>query len=484
MSRRDKDFVHRTAVFEGGYRAWSYLGSLDASHLDSRSDDLNPIDAGSYRYEPLPRSGLSHPFVKAVLSQWVGGNATQEAVEFGLETLRTWWQHRRSGQSKTAVKKLNNKDNMVLVDQYTRLFFDLAHCLVFSDKEQPPKNLRLTLLQQENANKASPKASGRVSPKAPPKLDIRGKCIPGKLDLPGVVGKVRAAHAAHYGDLSNAKENILGDPTATPIVFISRERDYQIVLEVDGITCAHCVKIVETVLLGCKGTESPIKGLLDAAADRALSKVFIKIASPTDAKRIAFEAARNLSLVGYTAKPKSVPLSSSDEQQRVARSFDRFAKAYPTTFFNWNASCSCPDSGVFRENCPRHAQMNNQLQDTFVGYEQHLRSYTKSQTPANATDVKSEASEVSLEEADLYAPEDEDLDPIPYNVRPQQPRSYMEAYSGAAPTDYSALTIELNSRDTYRRHSRSSIMRTFDDEGILPPDVDAMDTDPQDFYCI
>jgi copper chaperone CopZ len=78
------------------------------------------------------------------------------------------------------------------------------------------------------------------------------------------------------------------------------------------VTCAHGVKIVETVLRGCNGNKSPIAGLLDAAADRDISSVLIKIdKKASQDKRIValmFEAARNVSLVGYTAEAKSMSI--------------------------------------------------------------------------------------------------------------------------------------------------------------------------------
>ena len=123
MSRRDEEFKHRTSIFEGAFRAWSHLGGLDPELLENKSvKDLDPItfpspaskkkskamnDDGSarleYFYEPLPRSGLSHPFIQAILAPWLGPNADTETVALGLATLRTWWQHRRKGENKTAV---------------------------------------------------------------------------------------------------------------------------------------------------------------------------------------------------------------------------------------------------------------------------------------------------------------------------------------------------------------------------------------------
>ena len=174
MSRRGKEFSHRTAIFEGAFRAWSHLGGLSLAILDKRTvqeldpttfvvvnDDrldkisspirkssptnLPPVDSGSnhrreFAYETLPRSGLLHPFVKAVLSSWLGSaGVDHEALEIGLGTLRTWWQHRRKGENKTAVRTLDSSDKMRdTLDRYTRHFFELAHRQVMAGVEAPP----------------------------------------------------------------------------------------------------------------------------------------------------------------------------------------------------------------------------------------------------------------------------------------------------------------------------------------------------------
>ena len=79
------------------------------------------------------------------------------------------------------------------------------------------------------------------------------------------------------------------------------------------------MKIIETVLKGVNGSPSPVKGLLDAAADRELEMVILKIERSSDAKRIAYEAKENLRLVGYDANPGFV--AAGDEDLVVDRSY-------------------------------------------------------------------------------------------------------------------------------------------------------------------
>ena len=117
--------------------------------------------------------------------------------------------------------------------------------------------------------------------------------------------------------------NAYGDPSTTPVVFVSENGDIQISMSIDGITCGHCVKIVETVLRGCHGNKSPIQGLLDAVADKELKRVLIKINKSSNAKRIAFEASRNLAMVGYTASVKEMSTFYSNSGKNVLEKQDK-----------------------------------------------------------------------------------------------------------------------------------------------------------------
>ena len=397
-----------------------------------------------YPYEPLPRSGLAHPYVQAILSPWLGPDADNEAIQLGLTTLRTWWQHRRKGESGSAVAALGTEKMKGVVEGYTRHFFTLAHCLVVNDKEQPPRTLHTKMKELDKARKKGNKKRARddqvgkiaamaaqtqgpsssvttvdqslaaslasdltdsnLSPlerlhaaqrrqlaesgglqshqsMQSPIINLKGKCIPGKIDLPGVVDAVNRAAAtqlAHRGagvavpsDVSSsgigfgpdaADPSQYGDPNKTPIVYVSTNGDVQIAMAIDGITCAHCVKIVETVLKGCNGNKSPIEGLLDAAADRVMNSVLIKIDHVYNAKRVAFEAARNLSMVGYTGTPKEMSIAEATNANGSIKTIGQLMQAFELVanvsvdthpVFDWTMPCSCPDNGVSRQDCSR-----------------------------------------------------------------------------------------------------------------------------------
>jgi len=457
MSRRRGEFEHRTSIFEGAFRAWSHLGGLDPLDVESRPaselDPLtNPIEHdtrlggkrsgatnpdGSHRreypYEPLPRAGLAHPYVQAILSPWLGPDADNEAIQLGLTTLRTWWQHRRKGESGSAIAALGTEKMKGVVEGYTRHFFTLSHCLIVNDKEQPPRSLHQKMKDLDKVRKKGTKKRTRddqlgsiasmglqpvgddlvaslqadltdttLSPlerlhaaqrrqlaesgglqTTQPIIPISGKCVPGKVDLPGIVDAVtrHATQLAHRGggggmvgsvassDASLSApaalepNNQYGDPNTTPVVFVSGNGDIQIAMTVEGITCAHCVKIVETVLKGCNGNKSPIDGLLDAAADRVLCSVLIKIDQASNSKRIAFEAARNLAMVGYTAKAKEMSIVGAGADRKstmdlgsLSTAFEVVANTDPKDFFDWTLSCTCPDNGVLRDDCARYVR--------------------------------------------------------------------------------------------------------------------------------
>lgn len=428
MSRRRGEFEHRTSIFEGAYRAWSHLGGLSIEHVQNLTPaDLDPLthpltddprvkdtkyipnsvnDEGftnpdgsprrKYPYEPLPRTGLSHPYVQAILSPWLGPDADNEAIQLGLTTLRTWWQHRRKGESGSAIAALGTSKMQGVVEGYTRHFFTLAHCLVVNDGEQAPRTLftklkeyekkmkkvykkkdkdvgdsaqnggnqltpleQLHKMQQEQSG-IMPQALGIGPSTIQPLMDLKAQCQPGKVNLPQVVDAIaevtNAQNRVHRGALptvntTHPENNHFQEDGMTPVVYVSSNGDCLIAMSIDGITCAHCVKIVETVLKGCSG-RSPIEGLLDAAADQSLAGIIIKIDSPSNASRIASEAARNLGMVGYTAECKVMPKRNNVELLNAA--FVGTSYTGPASIFDWSIPCSCPDIGVMRHDCDRY----------------------------------------------------------------------------------------------------------------------------------
>lgn len=444
-------------------------GGNNNNSADDDDDYGDQLDANGnkrkeYPYEPLPRSGLAHPFVQAILSPWLGPDADQDAIQLGLTTLRTWWQHRRKGESGSAMVALGTEKMVGVVEGYTRHFFNLAHCLIVNDKEQPPRSLLVKIRDVEKSRNPKPRIGGGETKKrgrddddfggigdedriklaaaafqngfgggaggmgvggmnnstnsleqllalqrrqlaeqggvhmenqhnSNPTLELKGRCMPGRVDLPGLVQQVSSAatQLAHRGiapvdpsslpsrsgvtQQSSLDPSKHGDPNIIPLTLVSQNGDVQFIMTIDGITCAHCVKIVETVLKGCPGNRSPIDGLIDAVADRDMNFVLIKVEKTADARRIAFEAARNLSMVGYTAKARSLDIQrvgksgrgaaaavgseggGSDDMtlQSMCAAFDAVPNVNPMLgdFFHWNSECCCPDNTISRNGCPR-----------------------------------------------------------------------------------------------------------------------------------
>jgi len=491
MSRRRGEFEHRTSIFEGAFRAWSHLGGLEPEELENKaSTDLDPLSnpiendfrfqnkkegkTGSaanlngckrrqFPYEPLPRSGLAHPYVQAILSPWLGPDADNDAIQLGLTTLRTWWQHRRKGESGSAIAALGTEKMKGVVEGYTRHFFTLAHCLVINDKEQPPRTLhskmkelekvrgkrkkkrsretdqaeqlntismnsmggsridvangilnnqnlspleRLHIAQQNQLNGVGGiKSTDALHNEEPlPIINIKNKCVPGMPDLPGIVDKVsraatQLAHSgagrslAHPSAVTSSSTGAIsadtgGNSDIVPVVYVQENRDIMIAMKVNGITCAHCVKIVETVLKGCNGNKSPIDGLIDAAADRTMSAVLIRIDRLLNAKRISLEATRNLAMVGYTARAKTMSstvekngIPSKMSQDELDRAFEAVAALEMKDIFDWSVPCTCPDNGVARDDCLRHGQMSNSILGSFETRGMTVRRYLSGEIP-------------------------------------------------------------------------------------------------------
>jgi hypothetical protein len=498
-SRKRGEFERRTAIFEGAFRAWSHLGGLAPEDIiigsSSRTaTELDPLDhplvddpratgnTDDYPCETLPRIGLAHPFVRAILCPWLGTNADPTVRKRGLDTLRTWWQHRRSGPSRTALVVWRKMPNVV--DGYTRLFFRFAHCIVVHEQATPPPSLHIkmkelakqrqpgsheqqqpppseTLSRDDNneysldavvADLSNPDLTvserlqiverkiqesstgiNRTGASSPILMNLRdGICVLDNIDfLPVVVAAIdrhnqASALAQHRsgagivvatpdavtssgsssgidGDDSNDDDD--DDNSTTPVVYCnSGGNDVMIAMTVDGIVCAHCVKIVESVLRGCgdnNSNKSPIAGLIDAVVTdhHPVSTVLIKIDQAQSARRIAQEAARNLRLVGYVAVAKTIqrivvagtPVVGSMLGHEISGGgADAVATALiavgtdTTTerrdddlLFDWTAPCTCPGHGTFlREDCPRHSQMNHtRILTAFAAREQHVHKY-------------------------------------------------------------------------------------------------------------
>jgi len=193
MSRRRGVFEHRTSIFEGSYRAWSHLGGLDPEDLKGiAAKDLDPLiheiqddprtihkieelyiesqrTNGVVRrvfpYEPLPRNGLAHPFVRAIVRSWLGNDVQSDQMQLGLTTLRTWWHHRHKGESRSAIIFLGTDQMKTIVKSLTSHFFKLLHSMVILDKVRPPRTLYSKITTRE-------KLHSRQSRKRPSEVQV------------------------------------------------------------------------------------------------------------------------------------------------------------------------------------------------------------------------------------------------------------------------------------------------------------------------
>lgn len=280
MSRRRGEFEHRTSIFEGAYRAWSHLGGVDPTDLGSPSAtaaDLDPLSTpheddkripesdrdkatnvvidscGKKRlfpYEPLPRSGLSHPFIQAIISPWLGPDAEHDDIILGLTTLRTWWQHRRKGESTSAKSALGTDKMKSVVEGYTRHFFNLAHCIVMNDGEQPPRTLSSKIKDLErNGFKLAAMKKNAIAvaiTSIPPKdKQILESSSTDAMDAEGGTPEKTGEDGGSQSCCGGSKDQnanmaatrriqdenkSYGDRTKTPVVFVSDKGDIQIAM--------------------------------------------------------------------------------------------------------------------------------------------------------------------------------------------------------------------------------------------------------------
>lgn len=191
MSRKRGEFERRTSIFEGSYRAWSHLGRLQPSdkkhpsplHLldqiisslpaeeggtyDARFDPSGGVSTSqplkvTYRHEQLPRKGLSHPYIRQILIDWQGPDATPKELNNGLTIFRNWWQHRRNGESKTALKELGTEPMKLLIKEKMLAYFELGFHFIFEQGEQPPKALWNQFSKEEKSRRNMEEKKRRV----------------------------------------------------------------------------------------------------------------------------------------------------------------------------------------------------------------------------------------------------------------------------------------------------------------------------------
>ena len=405
MSRRRGEFQHRTSIFEGAYRAWSHLGGCDPEKLilDNAAEELDPLtnphlndtrpvqrsnndnssmqseadnpDESSsventsavsggggggggaptasrtstieYVYEPLPRQGLKHPFVQGIIAPWLGPHADEEDAATGLNTLRTWWQHRRGGESISAVKSLGTERMKKVVAGFTRHFFKLALHIVVVDRQPPPKSLVGLLKLDHIVSDAVRSKSSRTSSRKKKRVSEQHDAKAGRL--------VTSMDIDQKNPISTEPKEY-GNPDKTPVVYVSTSGNFLIALSIQGITCGVCVKMIEAVLKGIDGIPT-IEGILDAVCADESSGAILKISKASEAKRISHEACELLSSLGYFAVAQEMDAADSYGRRfdtaSLITAFDTVVSRDSLDFFDWNRNCCCPDNGVLREGCPR-----------------------------------------------------------------------------------------------------------------------------------
>jgi len=392
MSRRsaDDEFARRTLIFEGSYRAWSHFGGCDTNVLrttspmdqdpfanlhDPSKDPMcsKPGAIHDFPYEPLPRSGLAHPFVQVILGQWLGPTSEQkDTYHQGLATLRIWWQHRRRGESVSAKTVLSTPKMNSVLKGHTKYFFKLAYYMVVNYDHQPPRTLCRKLQIKEKNNIKSGK---RV--RENDALKIAQQAMNNKSGEEAISAG-GAYSSSSIITLNNVQQQLHPQLSSnsihfcsTPIVHISSlcTSDITIVMDITGISCYTCIRIIEFLLTGDNfDVKSPIDGIVDAVADFDKSRVLIKIDAITSAKMISDKVTDTLKMVGYVAKAREIKVDDIRKYDflnymtKVNTSFQMKIKVEATKYFlfDWTRSCVCPAFDILPLQCSRHQQLNKE----------------------------------------------------------------------------------------------------------------------------
>jgi len=398
MSRLKKQFTHRTSVFEGAYRAWSYLGSFDLQILEDIDLAELQFKNKEFTHEPLPRVGLLHPFVTSILARWLGERSDKNDFDEGLTVLRKWWQNRRIGQSSKAREILGTFRMEYVVQSFTKDFFALALSLVLNYETNAPNTLRdefkklsikteyLKKLQRANDPSLSNISSNRKRPKS---YHVKEK---------NIFRKQSFAVCDHF---TNHPQNFLqdyGQQTNIPVIFRTMSSDRHIALRISMMNSVHSIKIIEMILSNTSNFQSPITGLMDVCAcirDSGDGVVLVRISFQSDPKYVVAECCRRLALVGYVTDAVKQSHTcgklgtSSDSTRSIKPSFSdnvgknqQLLSAIPIDVtatkevslhaefkirFDWNLKCSCPRGIPYDTSfCPKHSQLNVALLESIL----------------------------------------------------------------------------------------------------------------------
>lgn len=158
------------------------------------------------------------------------------------------------------------------------------------------------------------------------------------------------------------------------------------------------MRIIETVLNGIEGGDSPIRGLIDSVADKDLSVVLIRIQMSSMAKQIAYEAIETVKMLGYEGVVKEISIKDPVSGRYVGPdnlqvAFDVAAVTDPKTIFDWGFKCTCSDNLFRKADCMRHSQMSEAILDAFnVRAVQIMEFITGSNVPVPQTPPQNKTS--------------------------------------------------------------------------------------------
>eukprot|EP00588_Corethron_pennatum_P008148 CAMPEP_0194299304 /NCGR_PEP_ID=MMETSP0169-20130528/60644_1 /TAXON_ID=218684 /ORGANISM="Corethron pennatum, Strain L29A3" /LENGTH=726 /DNA_ID=CAMNT_0039049391 /DNA_START=286 /DNA_END=2466 /DNA_ORIENTATION=- len=398
MSRLKKQFTHRTSVFEGAYRAWSYLSSFNPQILEDIDLTELQLENEQFTHEPLPRDGVLHPFVTSILGRWLGEGSDKNDFDERLTILRKWWQNRRAGQSSKSKEILATSRMKYVVQSFTKDFFALALSLVLNDQKSAPKTLQDKFKKLQIKNESLKKHQRAIDPsllnisvnrKRPKSYHVKEKDIPRKYSF---------AVCDYFTNHTQELSQDYAQQTYIPVIFQNISSDRHIALRISMMGSEHSIKIIEMILSGTPNFHSPISGLMDVCAcmrDSGDGVVLIRINTQSDPKCLVTECCRRLALVGYVTNAvkqlstcgnlgtnshstRSIKPGCSNsvekKQQLLAtipidvtatKEVDQYAEF--KILFDWNLKCICP-SGIPSDIsfCPKHSQFNVALLESIL----------------------------------------------------------------------------------------------------------------------
>lgn len=333
MSRRKGDFQHRTAIFEGAYRAWSHLGYNCSCHdvMNCTAAELDPLVRRNDPTDLMKERALHNPTNSSNTSDKNGDTSTKGKDKIDeKETSEKEPIINKNGVNKKNVEN-DELDSIYPYEPLPRV--GIAHPFVESiiaawlgaASNRDDIVYGITTLRTWWQHRRRGRSTSAIETFSRDKMqqyldgytrhffnyahsllmrniDLGPTTLKRKLESLGIS---KISHNS-YVDKDRKTSTIKSQLTSNiiPLIYV-HEDDLMMAMEIKGMKCFQCMAVIEVGLKGVHGTKSHIDGLLDVIVDFHNKMLLAKISDIENAPMIYQEIKQTLNVFGYDAICKS-----------------------------------------------------------------------------------------------------------------------------------------------------------------------------------